>query len=197
MELDEIKKVWSETDPLEKLQVDDGRTKEMLKNEGTSALERLVRGAKFRMIAGIPLGLLMCVVLFVCVEDMILPLILLSISIFLEPSRIYQYRLLKGIDYSGMSVKEVSARILKYQQSIQKRRMYATIVFFVFMGSWIAWHYVQHFGCVIHWGLIIYAVGLYLAAGLLLMPFLYKKLHYNHINRIKENLKELEAFEAL
>jgi hypothetical protein len=94
-----------------------------------------------------------------------------------------------------MSVKEVSEKILKYQNIIQKRKMYGIIGFFVYMGIWIYLHYRLTFGSEIRWGLIVYAVGLYLVAGLFLIPFLYKKIHYNNINRIKKNLKELKEFE--
>ncbi|MDR2972003.1 MAG: hypothetical protein LBU83_08760, partial [Bacteroidales bacterium] len=140
MELDEIKNKWSETDVLKgKLQVNDNRIKEMLKNEGESVLSKLIRTTKFSIIIPIPAGLLVCLHSYSCSFEgyyMILPLIFLLICILLVPLNSHRYRLLKGIDYSRMSVKEVSEKILKYQNNVQKWQVYHTIGFFVFLGVW-------------------------------------------------------------
>ena len=201
MELEEIKNRWSEIDlSKERLHVNDNKIKEMLKNEGKSALARLIKTTKVAMIVPIPAGLLMCLLSYSQFFEaeryyMILPLIFLLICIFLVPLNIYRYRLLKKIDYSIMSVKEVSKIIFKYQNIIQKRKMYGITGFFIYMGIWIYLSYKLTFGSEIHWWAIIYAVGLCLGVGLFLIPFLHKKLHVNNINRIKKNLEELKEFE--
>ena len=202
MELDEIKKLWTEIDTLkEKLQVSDNRIKEMLKNEGKSALEKLIRFTKFGIFSVIPLGLFLCLVSYKFFEAggyyMICPLAFLLFCILMLPFDIYLYRLLKGIDFAGMPVREVSERILKYQNIIQKFQMYGTIGFFVYLGIWYFLYYQLCLGSEIVWGLIIFFAAIYLAGGLIMIPFLYKKFYYNNINRIKESLAELKEFEEL
>ena len=199
MELDEIKKMWNEIDTLkEKQQVNENRIKEMLKNKGKSALEKLLKVAKFYTIAMIPLGILFCLISYRFFQAggyyIIIPLVFLLLCILLEPFQIYLYRLLKQIDYSTMTVKEVSERILKYQNILQKGRIYGMIGFIVFMGIWLYFYYKMTFGSEIIWWLIIYIIVSYLG-GLILIPVLQKKLYFNHINRIKENLEELKEFE--
>jgi len=192
--------MWQEIGALkEKQQVNESRIKEMLKNEGKTALAKLIRTAKFYTIATIPLGLLLCLTSYRFFEAggyyMVVPLTFLLITLFLEPLQISKYHFLKEIDFSGMSVKEVLERILKYENFIQKWRIYATTGFFIFMGIWLYFYYKLLFGSEIIWGFIIYDAVIYLAGGLILIPFLYKKLYYNNINRIKESLKELKEFE--
>ena len=119
---------------------------------------------------------------------------MLFLSIALEPLEIYLYRLLKGIDYSRMTVKEVSERILKYRNIVRQCQMYGTVFFIFFMAVWMYLFYKLSFGSEIVWVFIIYEIVLYVA-GLIAIPVLYKKLYYNNINRIKENLKELKEFE--
>jgi hypothetical protein len=200
MELDEIKKIWSEMESLkEKRQVSDDRIKELLKSKGKTALSKLIKTARFYTIAIIPLGLLLCLLSYKFFEAggyyMICPLAFLLISILLQPLEVYLYRLLKKIDFSSMSVKEVSERILRYQDIIQKSQLYGTIVFFVFLGIWYFLYYKLMFGSEIIWWFIIYIAAIYLAGGLIGIPYLYKKLYYNNINQINESLKELKEFE--
>ena len=200
MELDEIKKNWKEMDELKaKIQISDNRIKELLKKEGKSALDKLIKNAKFYTIAVIPLGLLICLLSYNFFEAggyyVICPLFLLFLSFILQPLEIYLYRMLKGIDYANMPVKEVSRRILKYLNIIQKSQFYGTIVFFVYLGIWYFLYYKLIFGSEIHWFFIVFLTIVYLSGGLFLIPFLYKKLYYNNINRIRENLKELKEFE--
>ena len=200
MELDEIKKMWQEIDALkEKQQVNESRIKDMLKNEGKTTLAKLIRTVKFYTIATIPLGVLFCLLSYKFFEAggyyVIVPLTFLLITLFLEPLQISEYHFLKEIDFSSMSVKEVLERILKYENFIQKWRIYGTTGFFIFMGIWFYFYYKLLFGSEIIWGFIIYDAVIYFAGGLILIPFLYKKLYYNNINRIKESLKELREFE--
>jgi len=202
MELDDIKKLWNEIDLLkEKQHVSDNRIKELLKQEGKSALAKLIKMAKFGMIAPIPLGLLYCLISQKFFEAggyyVICPLAFLLICILLVPHNIKKYRFLKEIDYSKMTVKEVAEKILKYQHNVQKFQLYGTTGFFIFMGVWSYLYYMLCFGSKIIWGFIIYQIVIYLAGGLILIPFLYKKLYYNNINRIKASLEELKEFEEL
>ena len=199
MELDEIKKVWNEMDALkEKLKISDNRIKEMLKNEGKSALAKLIRIAKFYTIFPIPAGLFFCLCSYKFFEAggyyMICPLAFLLICLLLDPLEIYLYHLLKRINYSSMTVKEVSDRILKYQNIVQKCQLYGMIVFVIFMGIWLYLYYKLCFGSEVIWWFIIYMIVLYLG-GIIAIPFLFKKLYYKNINRIKENLRELKEFE--
>ena len=201
MELNEIKKIWNENDLLkEKQQVNDQRIKDTLKNKGESALAKLIKIAKFYVIAEIPLGLLFCLISYNFFKAggyyMICPLALLLSCFLLEPLQIYLYRLLKAIDFSRMTVKEVSEKILKYQDILQKYKMYGMIFFVVFVGIWLYLYYKLTFGSKIIEGFIIYIIVIYLI-GLIAIPWLYKKLYFNNINRIKENLKELKEFEEL
>ena len=201
MELDEIKKMWSEIDTLkEKLQISDNRVKEMLKNEGKSALAKLMKTARFYTIVMIPLGLFLCLLSYKFFEAggyyIIWPLLFLLICLLMEPLEIRLYRLLKGIDFSCMTVKEVSERILKYQTILQKCEMYGIIIGIVYLAIWYYLYYQLLFGSEIIWGFIIFMIAMCLAVGLLI-PVAYKKLYYNHINRIKESLEELKEFEEL
>ena len=107
---------------------------------------------------------------------------------------LYLYRLLKEIDYSTMTVKEVSERILKYQNILQKGRIYGMIGFIVLMGIWLYFYYKLFFGSEIIWWFIIYMIVIYLA-GIIAIPIKYKKVYFNRINQIKENLEELNEFE--
>jgi hypothetical protein len=200
MELDEVKKTWNEMDALnEKLKISDARIKEMLKKEGKSALAKLIRTAKFYTIAIIPLGVLLCLLSYDFFEAggfyMIWPLLFLLICLLLEPLEIYLYRLLKGIDFHAMPVKEVSEKILKYQDILQKCRLYGTIIGVVYLIIWYYLYYKLIFGSEINWVFIIFMTGMCIAVGIGIQV-LYKKLYFNHINRIKESLIELKEFEA-
>ena len=201
MELDEIKKIWSEMDTLkEKVQINDNRIKEMLKNTGKSALSKLIIMAQFGMIAIIPIGLFLCLLSYKFFEAggyyPVWPLFFLLYCISMLPFDIYLYRLLKEIDFSRMTVKEVSERILKYQNIIQKFQIFGMIFFIVYLSIWYYLYYKLTIGPEIVWPLIILMIVMCLG-GLIGIPLLYKKLYYNHINRIKESLKELKEFEEL
>jgi len=201
MELDDIKKIWNKIDILEeKQQVSDNKIKEMLKNEGKSALAKLIRISKFYTIAMIPIGLFLCLMSYKFFEAggyyIILPLVFLFLCILIEPLEIYLYRLLKEINFSTMTVKEVSERILKYQNILQKFKMYAAPVGFVYLGIWYYLYYRLIIGSEIVWSLIIFMIILCLGV-LIGVPFLYKKLYFNNINRIKQSLEELKEFEEL
>ena len=200
MEPDEIKKMWQEVDLLkEKQQISDQKIKKMLKNQGKTALAKLIRTANFYRFAIIPLGLFFCLLSYKFFEAggyyLICPLAFLLVSLLMEWLEIYLYRLLKGIDFAIMPVKEVSERILKYQHIIQQTQLYGTMGFMFFTGIWLFLYYTLMFGTEIIWGFIIYMVALYLT-GLIVLPILFKKLYYNNINQIKESLKELKEFEV-
>jgi hypothetical protein len=199
MELDEIKKLWNEIDTLKgKQQISDNRIKEMLKNEGKTALAKLIRIKKIGMILIIPLGILFCLISYNFFEAggyyMICPLFFLFYCLLMEPLVIYLYRLLNKINFSNMSVREVSEKILNYHKIIQKCQLLGIVFFIVFMGIWIYSYYKLVFGSEIIWWFIIYCAALYIA-GLIAIPILYKKLYFNNINRIKASLKELKEFE--
>ena len=104
------------------------------------------------------------------------------------------YRLLKEIDFSSMTVKEVSKRILKYQNIIRKFEMYGIVGAVVYLGIWYYFFYILSFGSEIVWGFIIFMIVMCVIVALII-PILYKKLYYNNINSIKESLKELKEFE--
>ena len=199
MELEEIKKFWNEIDMLkEQQQVSNNRIKEMLKNEGKSALAKLIRTAKFYMIIIIPLGLFMCLLSNKFFEAggyyIIWPLLFLLMCILLEGLEIYLYRLLKGIDISLMPVKEVSEKILKYHGIIQKCQLYGTGIGIVYLIIWYYLYYQLIFGSEVNWFFIIFMTVMCIVVGVTI-PFLFKKLYYNPINRLKESLKELKEFE--
>ncbi len=199
MDLEEIKKIWQEVDSLKKQkQISDARIKKMLRNEGKSALDKLIRTAKIYTIIIIPLGLLICLFSYKFFEAggfyPVCPLFMLLVCLLLEPLEIYLYRLLKGIDYSTMTVKEVNARILKYQCIIKKCEFYGIIVFIVYMAIWYFLYYKLIFGKEIIWWFIIYTGVIYLA-GIMLIPLMYRKLYHRNIHKIKMNLRELEEFE--
>ena len=201
MELDEIKQLWNEIDLLKGKQQDsDNRIKEMLKNEGKTALAKLLKYGKFYMIAIIPLGLFLCLLSYKFFEAggyyVIWPLLFLLMCISIEPLEIYTYRLLKEIDFSCMSVKEVSERILKYQNIVRKFEMYGIVIGVLYLAIWYFLYYKLLFGSEVIWGFIIFMIAMCLIVGFS-VPSLYKKLYYNNINRIKESLKELKEFEEV
>ena len=201
MELDDIKKLWSEIDLLkEKQHVSDNRIKELLKKEGKSALVKLIRMSKFGMISLIPAGLFICLLSYKFFEAggyyVILPLIFLLYCILITPLDIYLYRLLKGIDFSVMTVKEVSEKILKYQNIIYKFKIYGMTFGVTYLAIWYYSYYKLIIGSEIVWWLIIYMICLCIAVSIGI-PFLYKKLYINNINRIKASLEELKEFEEL
>jgi len=201
MELDEIKKLWNEIDALkEQKQFSDNRIKEMLKNEGKNALAKLIKTASFYRFAVIPLGMFLCLLSYKFFEAggyyIIWPLVFLFSCLLLQPLEIYLYRLLKEIDFSLMTVKEVLERILKCQDIVQKCQMYGMIYFVVYLGIWYYLYYTLIFGSEIFWPLIIFMIGMCIA-GLIGIPFLYRKLYFNNINKITESLKELKEFEVL
>ena len=199
MELDEIKQLWNEIDLLkEKQQVSNSRIKDMLKNQGESALARLINTAKIYSIIIIPLGMFFCLVSYDFFKAggfyMVWPLLFLLICTLLEPLEIYLYRLLKSIDFSVMPVKEVLKKITKYQGIIQKSKQYGMVIGITYLGIWYYLFYHLIFGSEINWLMIFFMIGMCLAVGISI-PFLYKKLYFNHINRIKESLNELKEFE--
>jgi len=201
MELDEIKKLWNEIDLLkEKQQISENKIKEMLKNKGKTALAKLIRMAKLDMIWTIPIGLILCLCSYKFFVAggfyMIFPLLFLLLCILFQPYAIYVYRFLKSIDYSGMAVKEVSDKILKYQNRLKKGELYSSIFGFIYMPIWLYFGYKLYFGSMCTLQLILTYTGYYLLS-LTIMPFVMKKLYYNQINQIKESLQELEEFEKL
>ena len=198
MELDEIKQLWNEIDVLkEQQQVSNSRIKEMLKKQGKSALAKLIKTAKFYTIVIIPLGLFLCLLSYRFFEAggyyMIWPILFLLICILLEPFEIYLYRLLKGIDFSTMPVKEVSEKILKYQGYIQKSQLYGTIIGIAYLGIWYYLYYQLIFGSETNWFFIIFMISMCVFVGFLIQ-FLYHKLYYKNIKQIKDSLKELKEF---
>jgi Flp pilus assembly protein TadB len=200
MELDEIKKIWNEIDLLkEKQQVNDNRIKEMLKKEGKSELEKIIKAEKFGMIALISSGLFIFLCAYKCFivggYYMICPLAYLLFCILLQPFQIRIYRFLKRIDYSNMTVREVSEKILKYHDSAKKWRPYAIAFATIYLGIFYYIHYILYFGSEIIWWLIIYFIIMGLICGILLPTFVMKKLYFDRLNKIKKNLKELEEFE--
>ncbi|MCL1821717.1 MAG: hypothetical protein FWG22_02720 [Prolixibacteraceae bacterium] len=200
MEPDEIKKMWKEVDLLkEKQQISDHKIKEMLKNQGKTALAKLIKTANFYRFAMIPLGLFFCLLSYKFFEAggyyVIYPLIFMLLCVLLEPLEIYLYRLLKEIDFANMSVKEVSQRILKYQHILRKCEMYGVIIGVVYLSIWYYLYYKLTVGSEIVWGIIIFMIAMCVAVGFFI-PVAYKKLYYNHISQIKESLKELKEFEV-
>ena len=201
MELDEIKKLWSEIDLLkEKQQISQNKIKEMLKSKGETALAKLIRMAKLDVIATIPFGIIFCLCSYkffvVGGYYMIFPLVFLLICILYQPFAIYAYRFLKRIDYSGMTVKEVSEKILNYQRRLKKGELYSMIFGFVYMPLWLYFGYKLYFGWCCNLQLII-TYTIYYLSVLIITPFILKKLYYSHIDQIKESLQELKEFEEL
>ncbi|MDR1370599.1 MAG: hypothetical protein LBJ72_10835 [Dysgonamonadaceae bacterium] len=199
MDLEEVKKIWQEADSLkEQKRISDERIKNMLKNEGKSALDKLINTARNYTNMMIPLGIIICVFSYRFFEAgglyPVCPLAMLLMCILLEPFEIYLYRLLKGIDYSTMTVREVNSRILKYQSIVKRWEFYGIAIFIVYMAIWYYLYYKLIFGDEIVWWFIIFTAAVYVA-GIIAIPKLYKKLYYDNINKIKENLKELEEFE--
>jgi len=204
MEPDEIKKIWQEMDLLkEKQQVSDNRIKEMLKNDEESTLAAMMKNAKSLMVTTPIVGcIIFCLASYKFFAAggyyLICPLIFILICIFfVAPFQRNQYRLLKGIDLSNMSATEIMERILKYHNNVQKLKLYSIIFFFVYMGIWNFLNYILQYGSKIIWWLIVGDIIIYLALGLFLPPFLFKKTYYNNINRIKSSLEELKEFEKL
>ena len=199
MELDDIKKMWQEIDSLkEKQQINESRIKDMLKNEGKTALAKLIKLKKIGMFIAIPLGVFMCLLSHKFFEAggyyMIMPLIFLLYTLLIIPFNNYWYRFLKSIDFSNMTVREVAERILKYQNMIQKFEMYGIIFGIIYLGIWYYLFYKLMIGAEIVWGLIVFMIVMCIVVGLLI-SFLYRKLYYNNINRIKASLEELKEFE--
>ena len=199
MEPDEIKKAWQEIELLkQKQQTSDQKIKELLKKQGQTALAKLIRTARFHTIAIIPLGVFLCLLSHTFFEAggyyMVYPLLFLLLCLFLEPLEIYLYRLLTGIDFANMPVKEVWERILKYQNILRKFRMYGIIVGVMYLSIWYYLFYKLTMGSEIVWGLIIFMMAMCVAVGCAI-PILYKKLYFNRIHRIQESLKELKEFE--
>lgn len=200
MDLDKIKEVWQENTLLkEKLSLTDNKIREILQREGQTAIAKLIRYAKFYVYATIPLALLFCV----CSHSffragwpyVLVPLFFCILCVCVAfPFEIYLYRLLKAIDFSAMSLKEVSTKILKYQKIIRVGEVWGIIFFLVYMCVWMFFFYRLTFGEEIIWGFIIYMIVL-LVLGLIAIPLLYKKLYYKNINKIKESINELEEFE--
>ena len=200
MEPEEVKKMWQEVDLLkEKQQISDHKIKEMLRNQGKTALAKLIRTANFYRFVMIPLGLLFCLLSYQFFEAggyyTIYPLIFMLICILMEPLEIYLYRLLKGIDFANMPVKEVLEKILKYQNILRTCEMYGIVIGVIYLSIWYYLYYKLTIGTEIVWGLIIFMIAMCAAVGLI-VPVAYKKLYYNHINQIKESLKELKEFEV-
>jgi len=199
MELDDIKKAWQEIDALkEKQQINENRIKEMLKKEGKTALSKLIRMAKLGIFGLIPIGIFLCLISYKFFETggyyMMWPLLMLFLCILFTPFNIYLYRLLKSINYSGMTVKEVSERILKYENIIRRINMYDKFFMIFYVGIWYYLYYKLVFGSKIIWAFIIFMIIMCLVLAVTI-PFLYKKLYDNNIDRIKESLKELKEFE--
>ena len=200
MDLDEIKKTWQENVALkEKLSISDNRIKEMVKMEGKTTIGKLMLYSKLYIIFSIPMGLFFCMCSYLFFQAgwpyTIVPLFFLAVcALIVFPSEIYLYRLLKSIDFSTMTLKDVSAKILKYQQIIRRWEMGGILGFIVFLGIWMPLYYKLAFGNEIRWGFIIYMIVIFVL-GLLAIPYLYKKLYYKNISKVKESVKELEEFE--
>jgi hypothetical protein len=199
MELDEIKKIWAEMESLKtKIQISDNRIKEMLKKEGKSALAKLIRISKFFIFIYLPFGLLFCLCSYQFFETggyyIISPLSFILICLFMTIFEIFMCRMLKSINFSTMTVKDVSEKILKYRNIVQKMQIYSTYFMIFFMLIWLFLYYKLAFGTEIHWGFIIYCIVL-LLISIYLIQYLYNKLYYKNIKKIQESLDELKVFE--
>jgi len=199
MELDEMKKLWQEIDQLkEKQQISTDKIKSMLKKSGKSALDELIRILKINFSIAIPAVIIFCYFSRIFFETdgyyFLYPLLILITCIIVTPFQIKQYRILKEIDFAKMSVVEVSAKILKYQNMIQKMQLFEIICVAIYLGFYLYLFYLLNCGYQIIWGLIIFNCAVWIGA-VIMIPVLYKKWFFNRIKRIKESLKELKEFE--
>jgi MFS family permease len=194
MELDKIKELWNEIDVLkEKQHLSDEKIKDMLKNKGKTALSKLIWFAKFSMVMFIPLGVF-GYYYFVGYNN-VFAIIYFLICIFGVLFEIYKYRLLKKINFSDMTIKDVSERILKYKNIIKNELIYGITGLVVFLGAYIYVDILQN-GAPEHlWVLVIIMTIYVILASLFIGYFIYKRIYFNRINQIKESLNELKEFE--
>ena len=105
----------------------------------------------------------------------------------------YKYRFLKKIDFSEMTIKNVSERILTYQRFIQKEFWVGVFFALVFLGVWRYLDYKQ--ACCTENNFDVFSVLIPIFIVFIVTYIMYKRLYYNRIRRIKKTLKELEEFE--
>ena len=199
MELDNIKKLWTEIDALkDKQHINEERIKELLKSNQKTALSRLIWLEKFQLIVIAPF----CVLFYVFFREMVdiggLYTTWLLVFLLLTVAGVFivfrKYRMLKNIDVSNMIVKDIFAKISNYQRIVQKEKILAAVLVFVLLAAFFVIDYRHLFGSEIVWSQIIFGIVVILAATVF-TPFLYKKLYHKHIEQIKQSLKELEEFE--
>ena len=199
MELDNIKKLWDEVNLLkEKQQFNDERIKEMLKSKQKTALSKLKRLSIIGIVVIVPVAYLFYLQVCDIFEPGILRAFFVSglfltvaVSISIET---YSFRLLKGIDYSRITIRNAYEKILNYEHLVKKGKLYGTVWFVAYIGSYAFFTYKVGYGTELVWGIII-PVAIIFFGGWFLIHLLYKKLYYKRINQIKESLKELEEFE--
>jgi hypothetical protein len=204
MEPDEIKKIWNEIDLLkEKQQINENKIKEMLKDKGENSLAKLIGNTRFSTIATIPLGLIFCLACYKFFKAggyyLIYPLVFLIMCILLIPGGISSIRFLKKIeiDYSTTTVKGVLEKIVSFQDCIKKSQKYVIIGSFFYFGIGFYFTYKLTLGSKIVWWFIIYLIVIHIINTFILIPYVNKKIYHNHINRIKESLKDLKEFEEV
>jgi F0F1-type ATP synthase assembly protein I len=201
MELDEIKKTWNEMETLKANQLfSENRIREMMKSRSNDALAKLMKISKFYMFAAIPLGLTFCLFSDRFFKAggyyIIYPLIFMLFCILLIPFEMYLYRILKGIDFAKMTVREVSERILKYQNAVRKFQTYGTVVAIMYLGIWYFLFHKLFFGSEPVWEFIIFMLAMLLAIAVGI-PFLYNRIYYKKIRQIQESLQELKDFDNI
>ena len=200
MELDNIKKLWTEIDTLkDKQHINEERIKEILKDKQKTALSKLTNLAGFGVIIGVPLCVLFYYLFardffdaggFYAILASIFSLFCLA-GFWVEG---YKYRFLKKIDLSKMTIKDIFDKILKYERFIQREKTLGIIFLIVFFGTYV---YLER--------LLVYGTGLLLSEiflaiilislGAVVVAVAYRILYRKLIEQIKQSLKELEEFE--
>jgi len=199
MELDNIKKLWTEIDTLkDKQHINEERIKELLKSNQKTALSKLIWLEKIQLIIIAPFCVLFCFLFhkifgldgFYTIW-MFLYFLFIVAGVFIV---FRKYKMLKNINISNMIVKDIFAKISNYQHLLQKEKKLATVLVFALLSAFFVIDYRYLFGSEVIWSQIIFGIVVVLAVTAF-TPFLYKKLYNKHIEQIKQSLKELEEFE--
>jgi len=197
MDLEVLKKEWQENESFKK-EVEDNIIKNMIVNRNKGAFERIKRYEK-QALRIIPV----CIIAFIMLSMRIIlhgggfgifwVLLMIPAGALLWYWSYYLCNFLDKIDMAGMSVTEVTEKILKYKTYLIRHTVAAAILMPAYMGVWL-YQYVSSshpgFAETITGEFYVY----YLAAMLICFFAVIWFRYFKHIRNIQNNLKELEEF---
>lgn len=190
MDLDNIKKTWQEAKLTPEIESD--KIRRMLDNRGQTAFSKLLKYEIFGLIVAslcIPLS-------FIFKSPPICTFYLVSVILIIL-WQIYKYRFLRRIDFSNMSILDISQNMVRYKKFLLFELIVAIIWVFIF--ALLSYLLVLHKADIDQYGEDSIKTFIYIAI-LITLPIIaatlgYRFMYIKNINKLEDSIKEIEYFE--